>query len=102
MTNEDIETVLAKVAESMLPLDFEPHESQTIKDAAILDRRRLAARIAAAQKAALTDEFGSLRVEYSAYENSAVGISEQGKEMIESRNINSIWYRRLVSGWKKE
>lgn len=51
---------------------------------------------------AIEAQFGSLRVEYSAYENSAVGISEQGKEMIESRNINSIWYRRLVSGWKKE
>lgn len=37
---------LAKVIEPLLPLDFEVHESQTIKDAALRDRAALARRIA--------------------------------------------------------
>ncbi len=50
-----VEGVLAGVAERLLPLDVEAHESQSIKDAALADRTRLARKIAAEQVKALRE-----------------------------------------------
>ena len=50
-----VEGVLAEIAERLLPLDFEAHESQSIKDAALADRTRLARKIAAEQVKALRE-----------------------------------------------
>ena len=51
-----LEARLAAVLTPLLPVDFEPHESQSIKDAALRDRAVLAGRLARAVTAALASE----------------------------------------------